>query len=377
MSVEGSGTDSVRKITGAEENGSAKDFNLLRIGSRESELAMKQTNIVKDTLQELHPHLKFEIVTMKTKGDKILDVALSKIGSKSLFTKELEVALENKLVDIVVHSLKDLPTVLPEGMVIGAVTEREDPRDAVIMHPKYAESTLATLPKCSVIGTSSVRRGAQLKRKFPDLKFKSVRGNLNTRFRKLDEADDYAALVLAVAGVVRMGWKKRISQYLDEDVCMYAVGQGALAVECREGDTATLELLSTLCHPNTTLAATAERAFMRTLEGGCSAPVAVHTKVTEKGEISLKGGVWSLDGKEELIHTLSTNSECDNSEEPAAKRPKTPPDTFCGLVPLPLLQDRNSMFKAKHLGVSVAQHLLNKGADKILKEAKAANAPHS
>ncbi|XP_068213240.1 porphobilinogen deaminase-like [Palaemon carinicauda] len=350
--------------------------SVLRIGSRDSELAMKQTNMVKDALQKIHPNLKFEIVTMKTKGDKILDVALSKIGSKSLFTKELEVALENNQVDIVVHSLKDLPTTLPEGMVIGAVTEREDPRDAVIMHPKYSDCKLATLPKNSVIGTSSLRRGAQLKRKYPSLVFQSVRGNLNTRFRKLDEADDYAALVLAVAGVVRMGWKERISEYLEDDVCMYAVGQGALAVECREGDADTVELLSPLSHRNTTLRTVAERGFMRTLEGGCSAPVAVHTKLTDKGELHLKGGVWSLDGKEELVEMMSMNTRENNLDEdpsePRAKRPKTPPEDFCGLVPLRDCQF--SMSQAYSLGVTLAETLLERGARKILSEAKAGNA---
>ncbi|XP_042876829.1 porphobilinogen deaminase-like isoform X2 [Penaeus japonicus] len=329
--------------------------------------------MVRDALQKIHPDMKFEIVTMKTKGDKILNVALSKIGSKSLFTKELEIALEEGTVDIVVHSLKDLPTTLPEGMVIGAICEREDPRDAVIMHPKYSDCKLASLPKDSVIGTSSLRRGAQLKRRFPDLKFESVRGNLNTRLRKLDQADDYAALILAVAGVVRMGWKDRISQYLDDDLCMYAVGQGALGVECREGDTSTIELLAQLCHSQTMIATTAERAFMRTLEGGCSAPVAVHTKMTDDS-IEVKGGVWSLDGSEELLKTQSVSLQAADSTdgmEPPAKMAKTSID-LCGIVPHPKLAD--SMIKAHGLGVDLATALLEQGADRILKDAKAANA---
>ncbi|XP_071529404.1 porphobilinogen deaminase isoform X1 [Panulirus ornatus] len=357
-----------------ESNGHSKPLTNIRIGSRDSELAMKQTYLVRDALQKLHPKLKFEIVTMKTKGDKILNLALSKIGSKSLFTKELEIALEEGCVDIVVHSLKDLPTTLPEGMVIGAVSEREDPRDAVIMHPKYADCTLATLPKGSVIGTSSLRRSAQLKRRFPDLMFESVRGNLNTRFRKLDSADDYAALILAAAGVVRMGWKNRISQYLNDDLCMYAVGQGALAVECREGDSATLDLLAQVADPTTTVAAVAERAFMRTLEGGCSAPVAIHTKVTENS-VTLKGGVWSLDGSEELLHTMSTASEeqsaSSDSTPPLTKVAKTS-STFCGIVPLP--GHKGLMAEAYQLGISLAQTLLGRGADKILQAAKAQNA---
>ncbi|XP_042229281.1 porphobilinogen deaminase-like [Homarus americanus] len=356
-----------------EGNGHAKDKNLLRIGSRDSELAMKQTYMVRDALQKANPHLKFDIVSMKTKGDKILNMALSKIGSKSLFTKELEVALEEGVVDIVVHSLKDLPTILPEGMVIGAVSEREDPRDAVIMHPKYAECTLASLPKGSVIGTSSLRRSAQLKRRYPNLRFESVRGNLNTRLRKLDSADDYAALILAAAGVVRMGWKDRISQYLGDDLCMYAVGQGALAVECREGDSDTLDLLAHIADPNTTIAAVAERGFMRTLEGGCSAPVAVHTKVTEDS-VSLKGGVWSLDGSEELLDTMSTSSQNPDASPESTQPPEKVAKTsinFCGIVILS--EHKDFMTQAHQLGVSLAQRLLDKGADRILKAAKAQN----
>ncbi|KAK7077544.1 hypothetical protein SK128_028045, partial [Halocaridina rubra] len=225
-------------------------------------------------------------------------------------------------------------------------------------------------------GTSSLRRGAQLKRKYPELTFESVRGNLNTRFRKLDEADDYAALILAVAGVIRMGWKSRISQYLDDDICMYAVGQGALAVECREGDAVTLELLSALSHPPTVLAATAERAFMKTLEGGCSAPVAVHTKVCENENVVLKGGVWSLDGSEEIVGTLSVEENEDREvnshfHEPQSKRSKLPLSTFSGIVPLQKHQE--AMNKAYSLGITLAQELLKRGADKVLKEAKAAS----
>ncbi|CAL4149247.1 unnamed protein product, partial [Meganyctiphanes norvegica] len=207
----------------------------LRVCGTSSELALKQTYMVRDALQKAHPYLNFQIIDMKTKGDKILDVALSKIGSKSLFTKELEVALEENKVDIVVHSLKDLPTTLPEGMVIGAVCEREDPRDAVIMHPKYKTQTLGSLIEGSVIGTSSVRRAAQLKRRYPHLKFESVRGNLNTRFKKLDEGTTYSALILATAGVVRMGWEDRISTYYRARMNFYAIWDADFAVQRKHG----------------------------------------------------------------------------------------------------------------------------------------------
>ncbi|KAK8406414.1 hypothetical protein O3P69_007234 [Scylla paramamosain] len=361
----------------ASSNGNHTGATTIRIGSRESEvreLALKQTHIVRDALQKAHPHLKFEIITMKTHGDKILNVALSKIGSKSLFTKELEIALEEKHVDIVVHSLKDLPTTLPEGRVIGAVCEREDPRDVVIMHPKHLEASLATLPKGSVIGTSSVRRAAQLKRKFPDLVFESVRGNLNTRLRKLEEGDTYHALILAAAGVMRMGWEDKISQYLEEDTCMYAVGQGALAVECREDDSSTVALLSPLGHLNTTVAVIAERALMCTLEGGCSAPVAVHTKVTED-QLNLQGGVWSLDGSEELRHTMSTplaepDSSSDSLEQPV-KMAKVSTTPYTGVVSRQGLD--HFMSQAHNLGVNLAKHLLSAGADRILQAAKEQN----
>ncbi|KAG0711658.1 Porphobilinogen deaminase [Chionoecetes opilio] len=352
---------------------SPSEAKTIRIGTRESELALKQTHIVRDALQKTHPRLKFDIIKMKTHGDKILDVALSKIGSKSLFTKELEIALEKRHVDIVVHSLKDLPTTLPEGMVIGAVCEREDPRDVVIMHPKHAKASLAMLPKDSVVGTSSVRRAAQLKRNFPELMFESVRGNLNTRLRKLEEGSTYDALILAAAGVLRMGWQAKISQYLEEDLCMYAVGQGALAVECREEDSATLALLSSLGHRNTTVAAVAERGLMRTLEGGCSAPVAVHTKVTED-QLDLQGGVWSLDGSEELRHAMSTSlaepdSSSDTSEHPAKVAKVS--NTYSGVVSLQSLD--HYMSQAHTLGVALAKHLLSKGADKMLAAAKQQN----
>ncbi|KAK8738012.1 hypothetical protein OTU49_004347 [Cherax quadricarinatus] len=225
--------------------------------------------------------------------------------------------------------------------------------------------------------TSSLRRSAQLKRKYPDLCFKSVRGNLNTRFRKLDDADDYAALVLAAAGVIRMGWKNRISQYLCDDLCMYAVGQGALAVECREGDSAILDILAKIADPDTTVEAVAERAFMRTLEGGCSAPVAVHTKVMEDS-LTLKGGVWSLDGSEELVHTMTILTREPDTSSDSLRPPKKIAKTcitFCGIVPLP--EQKDVMTRANQLGKSLAQTLLDKGADQILKAAKAQNTVNS
>ena len=198
---------------------------VIKVGSRKSQLALIQTRFVISELKKIQPEREFEIVEMSTLGDNVLDRALSKIGEKSLFTKELEVALEKGEVDFVVHSMKDLPTSLPPGMVIGAVLEREDPRDAVILKSDSGWSSMSDLPEGSVVGTSSLRRAAQLRSAFPGLSFQDVRGNLNTRLRKLDDpSGPYSALILAVAGVVRMGWSERISQHLGPDLCLHAVG---------------------------------------------------------------------------------------------------------------------------------------------------------
>ena len=245
---------------------SPSNTTVMKVGSRKSQLALIQTRFVISELKKIQPSREFEIVEMSTVGDNVLDKALSKIGEKSLFTKELEVALEKCEVDFVVHSMKDLPTSLPPGMVIGAVLEREDPRDAVIIKANSDWGCLADLPEGSVVGTSSLRRAAQLRAAFPGLTFLDVRGNLNTRLRKLDDPQGpYSALILAVAGVVRMGWSERISQHLGPDLCLHAVGQGALAVECRDDDRDTLTLLANLHHRETVLATIAERSFMKTL----------------------------------------------------------------------------------------------------------------
>uniref|UniRef100_A0A6A7G1I0 hydroxymethylbilane synthase n=1 Tax=Hirondellea gigas TaxID=1518452 RepID=A0A6A7G1I0_9CRUS len=293
----------------------SQEQKLIKIGSRDSQLAMIQTHHVRDHLLRINPNISCVIESMKTLGDKILDVSLSKIGSKNLFTKELEEALAQHCVHIVVHSLKDLPTSLPTGMIIGAVLKREDARDAVLVHPRFKGRKLAELPDGAIIGSSSVRRVAQLSRHYPGLVCESVRGNLNTRLRKLEQDDHYSAIVLAAAGVHRMGWKNKIVQYLESHECMHAVGQGALAVECLSSDEDTLSLLHSLCHTNTLLAAIAERTLMAALEGGCSAPVAATSKVGE-WSITLKAGVWSLDGKEELTHEMTVCFPASGNTQP-------------------------------------------------------------
>lgn len=277
----------------------------IRVGSRKSELALIQTRHVIGLLKEHNPNLDFEIVTMSTLGDQILDKPLPKIGEKSLFTKELEAALESGSVDFLVHSLKDLPTALPVGMAIGAVLTREDPRDALVLRKDCQKYNLDSLPKGSVIGTSSLRRTAQISRKYPNLKIESIRGNLNTRLKKLDELDKFQGIILAAAGLFRMGWQERVSKIINEDEILYAVGQGALAVECRANDNSTIKLLEPLYDLQTAIRVISERSFLKTLGGGCSAPVAIasHLKNLKDNEfeICLKGGVWSLDGAEEIV----------------------------------------------------------------------------
>ena len=333
-------------------DGGKRGDNVIRIGSRSSELAMIQTRTIMAALQALHPTLSFEVITMKTIGDKILDTALPKIGQTNLFTKELELALAAKEIDMITHSLKDLPTSLPPGMQISVIYKRDNPTDALVLHPKHEGQQIETLPGGSVVGTSSLRRVAQLKRNFPELKFESVRGNLNTRLRKLDEGDggvSYDALVLATAGLDRMGWRHRLSQELDKSACMYAVGQGALAVETRSDDQRINELLLPLNDPDTFISCMAERAFLHTLEGGCSVPVGIHSDFNHaNNSLTLEGAVFSLDGSERVGDSES----------------------------LSLPQDYQQLGKeewtrlATGLGESLAKRLLAQGAGRILTEAK-------
>ena len=257
---------------------------------------MVQTEWVRDELAKAHPGLEISIEAMATQGDKILDVALAKIGDKGLFTKELEAQMLVNRADIAVHSLKDLPTNLPEGLMLGCITEREDPADALVMHAKNKDLTLATLPEGAVVGTSSLRRLAQLRYHYPHLTFKDVRGNVITRLEKLDSGQ-FDCLILAAAGLGRLGLGDRIHELIDPSISLHAVGQGALGIECRDGDAAVLEQIKVLEHRPTTLRCLAERAFLRTLEGGCQVPIGVNTRF-EGDELVLTGMVASLDGKQ-------------------------------------------------------------------------------
>jgi len=269
--------------------------SLLRIASRRSQLAMVQTHWVRDALLQAHPDLEIRIEAMATQGDKILDVALAKIGDKGLFTKELEAQMLVDRADIAVHSLKDLPTQLPEGLILGCVTEREDPADALVVHEKHRDKSLETLPEGSVVGTSSLRRLAQLRHHFPHLNFKDVRGNVITRLEKLD-GGEFDCLILAAAGLSRLQLADRIHQLIDPSISLHAVGQGALGIECRDGDERVLEQIKVLEHPPTARRCLAERAFLRTLEGGCQVPIGVNSRF-EGQTLVLTGMVASLDGQ--------------------------------------------------------------------------------
>lgn len=282
----------------------------IRIGSRKSQLALVQTYWVQEQLQKSFPDRTFEVHTMSTQGDKILDVALAKIGDKGLFTKELEVGMLSHEIDFAVHSLKDLPTQLPEGLVLGVVTERENPADALVVHEKHRDHQIDTLPEGAVVGTSSLRRLAQLRHHFPHLAFKDIRGNLNTRLSKLD-AGEYDAIILAVAGLQRLGMSDRIHQVLPAEVSLHAVGQGALGIECRADDTEVLSLLKAIEHIPTRDRALAERAFLRELQGGCQVPIGVNTQL-DKETLTLTGIVISVDGQRLVKNTVTgtvTNAE--------------------------------------------------------------------
>uniref|UniRef100_A0A671UJU5 hydroxymethylbilane synthase n=1 Tax=Sparus aurata TaxID=8175 RepID=A0A671UJU5_SPAAU len=334
-------------------DGNGKVSRVIRIGTRKSQLARIQTDSVAAKLKELYPDVHLEIVGMSTTGDKILDTALHNAaciyGPCSCLSHR---------VDLVVHSLKDLPTTLPPGFTIGAVLERENPHDAVVLHPKHVGKTLETLPENSVIGTSSLRRAAQLKKRFPQLEFKDIRGNLNTRLKKLDEKEDYAAIILAAAGLRRMGWDNRISQILGPEDCMYAVGQGALAVEVRARDADILEMVSVLHHPETVLRCIAERAFLRHLEGGCSVPVAVHTEVKDS-QVRMLGS-----GRHTHKHKY-THAQIHSQEEvdEGVQRVGVTASKISG----------EAQNKAERLGVDLAKLLLSKGAKEILTVARQLN----
>ena len=308
----------------------------LTIATRQSPLALWQANFIKDALERLYPQMSVTLLEMVTRGDKILDTPLAKIGGKGLFVKELEQALYDGRADIAVHSLKDVPMVLPEGLTLGAYCKRHAPSDAFVSNT-FAH--LDELPSGAVLGTSSLRRECQLRQARPDLTIKSLRGNVGTRLAKLD-AGEYDAIILATSGLQRLGLDARIRHELDESLSLPAVGQGALAIECRAGDDEMLSLLAPLNDTVTALCVMAERAMNRTLEGGCQVPIAGFATI-DGSTLRLRGRVGSVDGKV-LLKAENTITLGDDVT--------------------------TNITAVEALGEQIARELLAQGADVILKE---------
>ena len=302
----------------------------LVVGTRSSQLALWQADFVIGELAKKYPELVVEKRLMTTKGDKILNAPLAKIGGKGLFTKELETAMLEGEIDIAVHSLKDMPVVVPEGLVITAITQRADPGDAFVSS-KY--ESFQQLPAGAKVGTSSLRRKAQLLHARPDLQIEDLRGNVNTRLRKMEE-ENFDGIILACAGLKRLGFGDKIRQVLPQTMCLPAVGQGALAIECRQADKETRELLEFLNDRCTRLCTEAERGFLATVEGGCQVPVGVHA-VSAKAGIRVEAVIASLDGSTLLRD--AQEAEVKNAQE------------------------------ARAVGVNLAEKLLARGGREILR----------
>lgn len=300
----------------------------IKIGTRGSQLALWQANWVKSELEKKNAGLAVEIIKIKTTGDKILDVPLAKVGGKGLFVKEIEEALLRGDIHLAVHSMKDVPTDLPKELHLSAITEREDPRDALISKDKRLFNEL---PERARIGTSSLRRQAQLLHIRHDFRIQQLRGNLDTRIRKLT-TEDLDAIIVAAAGVRRMGWQDKITEYLSIDDSLPAIGQGALGIECRIDDKEINNLLEPFNHHETSVCVKAERAFLKKLEGGCQVPIAAYGIIKDK-KINLMGLVSSVDGTE--MHKEKIEGRLEDAEK---------------------------------IGIELAGKLLSRGADKVLQE---------
>jgi hydroxymethylbilane synthase len=283
--------------------------NKVRIATRKSPLALWQAEYVKRQLLVNHPDLQVELVAMSTRGDKLLDAPLAKVGGKGLFVKELEVAMLEGRADIAVHSMKDVPMEFPEGLALSVICEREDPTDAFVSN-QYTD--LNQLPEGAIVGSSSLRRQSQIRSKYPHLKIKDLRGNVNTRLNKLDNGD-YDALILASAGLIRLDMAHRISSRLDTHLCLPAGGQGAVGIECRSNDLDILALLQPLHHFDTACCVIAERAVNRRLQGGCQVPIACFAELNSDDQsLYLRGLVGSIDGKtllEASINGLASDAD--------------------------------------------------------------------
>ncbi|MGR2827260.1 hydroxymethylbilane synthase [Acinetobacter sp. 1124_18A] len=299
----------------------------LKIATRQSPLALWQAEYIRARLQELHPDLTVELVKFVTQGDKILDTPLAKIGGKGLFVKELEAALLDGRADLAVHSMKDVPMALPEGLTLAVICEREDPLDAFVSNQfeKFAD-----LPQGAKVGTSSLRRKSQILKQRPDLQIIDLRGNVGTRLAKLDDGQ-YDAIILASAGLKRLGLSERIRHCLTPDISLPAVGQGALGLECRAADQHVLALIQPLLHEETDVCVRAERAFNAYLEGGCQVPIAGYATL-QNGQIHIEGRVGSADGQTLLRAELTDEAS-----------------------------------NAQQLGENLARNLLDQGAGELLK----------
>lgn len=307
----------------------------VRIATRESALALWQAEYVKAQLEHFHPNINVELVPMTTKGDIILDTPLAKVGGKGLFVKELEVAMLEDRADIAVHSMKDVPVDFPEGLGLEVICPREDPRDAFVSN---TFSALSDLPQGAIVGTSSLRRQCQLKAKRPDLDIRDLRGNVNTRLKKLDEGQ-YDAIILAAAGLIRLKMSERITQYIEPEEMLPANGQGAVGIECRIDDDTIKALLKPLECSTTRARVLTERAMNKALEGGCQVPIASYSVISADGkEVHLRGLVGAIDGSEIIESEITGPVE-----------------------------------QGEELGHTLAQELLSRGADRILKEVYATN----
>jgi len=299
------------------------------IGTRGSALALCQAGMIKEEIEAAFPDLDVQLKKIKTIGDKITDVPLAKVGGKGLFVKEIEEALFREEIGLAVHSMKDVPTFLPEGLHLAAITHREDPRDAVITRNG---KRLLDLPRGARIGTSSLRRQSQIRHLRGDFKIVPLRGNLDTRINKIEQ-EGLDGVVLAAAGIHRMGWENRITEYLDPEICLPAIGQGALGLECRVSDKQANPLLARFNHTITSRCVRAERAFLKRLEGGCQVPIAAYGQLRDEERLVLEGRVASVDGSRVIRDGIAGDPE----------RPEM-------------------------LGLDLAERLLTQGADAILRE---------
>ncbi len=300
----------------------------IRIGTRASALALWQAEWVKSELEKKYPGMTVTLTKIKTTGDKILDVPLAKVGGKGLFVKEIEEAMLADEIDIAVHSMKDVPTFFPDGLHLSCITKREDARDALLTRNKVKFNDL---PQGANIGTSSLRRQAQIMSIRPDFVIHQLRGNVDTRLRKLKEGQ-YDAIILAAAGVNRLGLAENVSEYIDPEISLPAIGQGALGIECRVDDRELNDLIAFFNHTDTRICVTGERALLRRLEGGCQVPIACYGQI-KAGKLHLTGLVGSVDGKRIIKDAIEGEPE-----------------------------------KAEKLGVTLAEKLLSRGADVILRE---------